>query len=154
MVKRKGMNTFTWNNCWNGSEGNRNIQQSTLKTLNPSRCYCRISSLQRSFVRAGYQCSTVKSPAASPVPGKAAAAVCDMLSEELEGNGIGREICTGAFTASLSLLWAAGEALQRWQYSASGSLGGYCGWKAAERRCSGGSLVEPSALSGMYLCCH
>lgn len=52
------------------------------------------------------------------------------------------------FTASLSLWWAAGEALQRWQYSASGSLGGYCGWKAAERRPSGGSLVEPSASLG------
>lgn len=53
-------------------------------------------------MRAGYQCSTVKSPAASPVSGKAAAAVCDVLSEELEGNGAGREICTGAISQRAS----------------------------------------------------
>lgn len=49
-------------------------------------------------MKAGYQCITVKSPAASPASGKAAAAVCDVLSEEFEGKGTGRKICMGAIS--------------------------------------------------------
>jgi len=61
-------------------------------------------------VRAGYQCATVKYPAARSLWGKAAA-LRDVLCEGSERKDTGREICTGITSQCVTLLsWRTGAA--------------------------------------------